>query len=107
MPPPDEARPHAPAMRASDEDRRRVIDALQHHTQAGRLTLDEFADRCDTVLAAKTLAELRAATHDLPALPPAPTPAPAGTSNDRHVLWVFAIALVAAVLLGIVYAAFH
>ncbi|MFF5230084.1 DUF1707 domain-containing protein [Dactylosporangium sp. NPDC000521] len=104
---PDEARRHAPAMRASDEDRRRVIDALQQHTQAGRLTLDEFADRCDTVLAAKTLADLRAATHDLPALPPVPAPAPADTSNDRHVLWVFAIALIAAVLLGVVYAAFH
>ncbi|WP_327008175.1 DUF1707 domain-containing protein [Dactylosporangium sp. NBC_01737] len=38
----------------------------------GRLSLDEFADRCDTVLAAKTLD-----------------------------------ALVAAILLGLVYAAFH
>lgn len=96
-------------MRASDDDRQRVIQALQHHTQVGRLTLDEFADRCDSVLAAKTLDDLRAATHDLPALPPraaADAAADAGT-NDRHVLLVFAIALVAAILLGLVYAAFH
>ncbi|MET7417792.1 DUF1707 domain-containing protein [Dactylosporangium sp. NPDC005555] len=91
-------------MRASDEDRRQVIDALQHHTQAGRLTLDEFSERCDTVLAAKTLDDLRAATRDLPALPPPPA---AADSNDRHVLWVFAVALIAAVLLGVVYSAFH
>jgi hypothetical protein len=45
-------------MRASDDDRQRVIQALQHHTQVGRLTLDEFADRCDTVLATKTLDDL-------------------------------------------------
>ncbi len=97
-------------MRASDDDRQRVIEALQHHTQVGRLTLDEFADRCDSVLAAKTLDELRAATHDLPALPSAATGTSAVQSsgaNDRHVLLVFAIALIAAVLLGLVYAAFH
>jgi hypothetical protein len=98
-------------MRASDDDRQRVIEALQQHTQVGRLTLDEFADRCDSVLAAKTLDDLRAATHDLPALPAEPAaagPGPGeGTANDRHVLLVFAIALVAAILLGLVYAAFH
>ena len=96
-------------MRASDDDRQRVIEALQHHTQVGRLTLDEFADRCDSVLAAKTLDDLRAATHDLPALPSTAAGAPVrtGGANDRHVLLVFAIALVAAVLLGLVYAAFH
>lgn len=96
-------------MRASDDDRQRVIEALQHHTQVGRLTLDEFADRCDTVLAAKTLDDLRAATHDLPELPASPAAAdpPPGGGNDRHVLLVFAVALIAAILLGIVYAAFH
>ena len=97
-------------MRASDDDRQRVLEALQQHTQVGRLTLDEFADRCDTVLAAKTLDDLVAATHDLPALPPTPAAGtdvtPAG-ANDRHVLLVFAIALIAAILLGLVYAAFH
>jgi Domain of unknown function (DUF1707) len=105
----DDDRRLAPVtMRASDEDRQRVIEALQHHTQLGRLTLDEFADRCDTVLAAKTLDDLRAATHDLPALPPIPAAGAGGeAANDRHVLLVFAIALIAAVLLGLVYAAFH
>jgi hypothetical protein len=99
-------------MRASDHDRQRVIEALPHHTQVGRLTLDEFADRCDTVLAAKTLDDLRAATHDLPALPATPAGAPGGAGtadgvNDRHVLLVFVTALVVVILLGLVYAAFH
>ena len=103
-------------MRASDDDRQRVIEALQHHTQVGRLTLDEFADRCDTVLAAKTFDDLRAATHDLPELPassaashggPGAADASPGGANDRHVLLVFAVALIAAILLGVVYAAFH
>ncbi len=99
-------------MRASDDDRRRVVEALQHHTQVGRLTLDEFADRCDAVLAAKTFDDLRAATHELPELPASPaSPAAADAAgaggDDRHVLLVFAVAMIAAVLLGLVSAAFH
>lgn len=94
------------SVRASDEDRQRVIGDLERHTQAGRLTLDEFADRCDSVLAARTLADLRAATRDLPALPAVQAPA-AGSETDRHLLWAFALAMLAVVLLGVAYAAFH
>ncbi|MEV4514700.1 DUF1707 domain-containing protein [Dactylosporangium sp. NPDC049525] len=65
-------------------DRQRVIEALQHHTQVGRLTLDEFADRCDTVLAAKTLDDLRAATHDLPALPSEAAATATGPGKGRR-----------------------
>jgi hypothetical protein len=89
-------------VRASDEDRRRVIGMLQHHTEAGRLTLDEFSDRIGTVYAAKTLSDLRAAVVDLPALPP-PPPA----HDGRALLWTFALALVAVALIGTAYALFH
>ena len=54
-------------IRASDEDRQRVVAALERHTGAGRLTLDEFAARVEAACGARTLAELAAVTSDLPA----------------------------------------
>lgn len=84
-------------LRASDEDRHRVVDALQRHTEAGRLTLDEFTERVDSAYAARTLAELAAVTRDLPAEPAAgPTTSDTGR---RDLLVIFAVAGVALVLL--------
>lgn len=85
-------------MRASDEDRHRVVDALQRHTEAGRLSLDEFTERVDSAYAARTLAELAAVTRDLPAEPVAVTPAAPDTGR-RDLLVLFAVAGVALVLL--------
>jgi hypothetical protein len=53
-------------LRASDADRERAVAALQRHTAAGRLSLDEFAERVDRALAARTHADLVAITRDLP-----------------------------------------
>ncbi|GAA5181736.1 hypothetical protein GCM10023322_17100 [Rugosimonospora acidiphila] len=65
--------------RASDEDRQRVVRALERHTAAGRLDLDEYAERVDRVLAARTHGELAEVTTDLPADPrPEPGDAAAG-----------------------------
>jgi hypothetical protein len=61
-------------LRASDADRERVIGALESHTAAGRLTLDEFADRVSRVLAAVMHGDLAAATNDLPANPQTTAP---------------------------------
>jgi hypothetical protein len=83
-------------MRASDEDRQRVVAALERHTGAGRLTLDEFAERVGAVTEARTLAELAAVVEDLPAATDQP-----GEAQRRELLWVFAIAFVTLVLLGI------
>ena len=95
-------------VRASDEDRQRVITALQRHTAAGRLTLDEFSDRVGTVYAAKTLDDLRAAIVDLPVLAPATPPAASpAASNERQLLLTFVFAVLAVVLIGAVYAVFH
>lgn len=85
-------------MRASDEDRHRVVDALQRHTQAGRLSLDEFTERVDTAYAARTLAELAAVTDDLPA-EPVTAPAAAPDTGRRDLIVIFAIAGIALVLL--------
>ena len=60
-----------PGQRASDEDRQRVARDLERHTAAGRLTLDEYAERIDRVLASRTHGELAEVTADLPAAPAA------------------------------------
>jgi Domain of unknown function (DUF1707) len=83
-------------IRASDEDRHRVVDALQRHTEAGRLSLDEFSARVGDAYSARTLAELAAVTSDLP--PAVAAPADAGR---RDLLIVFAVAAVTLILLVI------
>jgi hypothetical protein len=79
-------------IRASDEDRQRVVAALERHTGAGRLTLDEFATRVEAACGATTQAELAAVTSDLPAIDDRPR---------RELVLVFAIALVTLILLGV------
>ena len=54
-------------LRASDDDRDRLIERLQRHAADGRLSLDEYAERVDRVLVARTHGELAAVVHDLPA----------------------------------------
>jgi len=58
---------NAPELRASDADREQVVLALREHTAAGRLTLEEFADRMGRAYEAKTVAELEELGRDLPA----------------------------------------
>jgi Domain of unknown function (DUF1707) len=55
------------SLRASDDDRDRLVEQLQRHATAGRLSLDEYAERVDRVLVARTQGELAAVVHDLPA----------------------------------------
>ena len=67
-------------LRASHADRERVIEVLKAAFVRGRLAKDEFDPRLGQALAARTYAELAAATADLPAMPIAaepPKPAPA------------------------------
>ncbi|GAA2183771.1 DUF1707 SHOCT-like domain-containing protein [Micromonospora lupini] len=91
-------------LRASDDDRHRVVAELHRHTAAGRLTLDEFSERAGAVWTARTLGDLAALTRDLPALPdPA---AAAGGGGDpvghgrRELLVLFAVAALTLLLLG-------
>ena len=86
-----------PGLRASDADRQRVVDALERHTAAGRLTLDEFGQRADRVFAATTLAELAAVTSDLP-------PLPGVGPQHRQLAMAFALALLTLVVLGVILA---
>jgi len=56
-------------IRASDQERESVVDVLRDAYTDGRLTLDEFEERTSAAYAAKTWADLRELTADLPAEP--------------------------------------
>lgn len=60
----------SPELRASDADRDRAIADLREHTAAGRLTLEEFSERVDRAVAARTVAELEDVGRDLPSALP-------------------------------------
>ncbi len=84
-------------VRASDDERRRVIGALERHTADGRLSLDEFGERVERVWAARTRGELSLITSDLPethATPP----------GGHQLAVTFALAAAALLLLALAYA---
>jgi hypothetical protein len=81
--------PGDPRIRASDADRERTATLLREHHAEGRLTAEEFSDRLDRALTAKTIGELDALLADLPGidlyrLPAAGIrPAPPGARRPR------------------------
>ncbi len=58
--------PERTGVRASDQDRERLISELGEHTAAGRISTDELEERMQAVYAARTTAELDAVRRDLP-----------------------------------------
>ena len=89
-------------LRASDDDRQRVVAALERHTTAGRLSLDEFSERVSLVYAAATRSDLDQLTADLPAEPP--SAASLATPEYRQLLLAFLLAMATIVVLGVVLA---
>lgn len=61
-----------PALRASDGDRDRALEALQVAAAEGRITAEELDGRVETALSARTIDDLAALTADLPATRSAP-----------------------------------
>jgi uncharacterized protein DUF1707 len=53
-------------IRASDADRDKALGLLRDHWLAGRLTLDEYEERCGEAARARVLDELRHAIRELP-----------------------------------------
>jgi hypothetical protein len=53
-------------LRASNAEREKTVEALQHAVGEGRLTMAEFEERAAAAYAAKTRAELNVLTADLP-----------------------------------------
>lgn len=76
----------ARSLRVSDAERRHVVELLERATGAGLIDLDEFSDRVDTALAARTRAELNRVLLDLPGLthPDRHAAVPAATPPVRH-----------------------
>ena len=94
-----------PSLRASDTDRQQVIGALERHTAAGRLSLDEFGERVTRVLHASTHGELSALTADLPPDPAVATKADeVSRSHARQLAIAFALAALTLILLGVAFA---
>ena len=97
-------------LRASDEDRERFAGNLREHFAAGRIGDDELADRLDAVYAARTIAELEAVMHDLPALPLSPAARRAELAERRaelrrHLLQQAGASLTPFVICTVVWAA--
>jgi hypothetical protein len=53
-------------MRIGDAERQGAVDALRRHLTAGRLDMDEFAERAERAYAARTAADLAPVMVDLP-----------------------------------------
>jgi hypothetical protein len=62
-----QAPPPSDGVRASDEDRERLVSELNDHAVAGRISTDELEERAQAAYEAKTTAELDALRRDLPA----------------------------------------
>jgi Domain of unknown function (DUF1707)/Cell wall-active antibiotics response 4TMS YvqF len=60
---------HSP-VRASDAERDRTVEALAAATAQGRLSLEEYSQRSEAALTARTLGDLAGLTVDLPSQPP-------------------------------------
>ena len=99
-------------VRASDADRQRVVVALEHHTTAGRLKLDEFEERVEAALHAVTLGELVSLTRDLPIEAPNQAVSredPSGGASEgqteaRSLVVAFLLAAVTLMVLGVLLA---
>lgn len=77
-----------PAILASDAERERACTALREASVDGRLTLEEFSQRIERALAARTRDELSEVTRDLPAVASA---AISGATRRTPVRWSVAV----------------
>lgn len=91
----------APLLRAADADREDSLRQLRGHWLAGRLTLEEYEERCAEATEARYLADLAAAVRELP--PPAPAPAvvavPASSAQRSGAVAALALGITGLVLL--------
>jgi hypothetical protein len=71
-------------LRVSDAERDAAAALLQEHCAAGRLTVEELAERVELAYRAVTTADLDRLLADLPAAPAPPTPQP--ETRVRHEL---------------------
>jgi uncharacterized protein DUF1707/cell wall-active antibiotic response 4TMS protein YvqF len=77
--------PGGSLVRAADADRDRTVEALAAASAEGRLSLEEYSERSESALTARTLGDLASLTSDLPE-PPAGTEIAEATANITAVL---------------------
>ena len=86
---------------AADTERERAVLTLRRHYEAGRLQMEEFAERAEQALRARTTGELRAALRDLPRVGDALERGRAAAGDAAYVaVLVFAWIVGSVVLLG-------
>jgi len=81
-----------PSQRVSDREREEMVDLLRTSLLAGRLTLDEFADRVELAYGARFGGDLIKVREDLPdvsSAPGLPAPAPAQRKRTRFTVALF------------------
>ena len=93
--------PHG-SLRVSDADRDRAIAELSEHYQAGRLTTEEFEDRTDHALQARTSADLAALFTDLPRRQAPVTSAAASAPASPGRSWPALVPVVPVAILAVV-----
>jgi hypothetical protein len=84
------------AIRASDAERQRVVEALRDQAAAGRLDVEELEDRVARAYAARTRGQLDPLLADLPTPParrPAVAPAPPSGDLRAHLVAYVAVNL--------------
>lgn len=65
----EHAKPGSSLVRASDADRDQTVEALAAASAEGRLSLEEYSQRSEAALLARTRGELTSLTADLPEPP--------------------------------------
>jgi DUF1707 SHOCT-like domain/Cell wall-active antibiotics response LiaF, C-terminal len=78
------AQPGGSLVRASDAERDRTVEALAAASAEGRLSLEEYSQRSEVALTARTLGDLAGLTSDLPE--PSPADAAPATAEITAVL---------------------
>jgi Flp pilus assembly protein TadB len=92
---------HDPDLRVSDAERSDVADRLSRHYSDGRLTQDEFNERVDRAMSAKTQSDLCGLFDDLPSLDDqAEVPARRVHRRSRHTALFLVLVIVAVVSVG-------
>jgi Domain of unknown function (DUF1707) len=91
-----------PDLRVSDAERSEVAERLGTHYSDGRLDQDEFNERVDRAMSAKTQSDLNGLFDDLPPIegPNVPAPRAPKRTHHHHRALLLALVIVVAVSAG-------
>jgi uncharacterized protein DUF1707 len=89
-----------PDLRVSDAERADVADRLSKHYGDGRLDRDEFNERLDQAMKAKTRSDLTGLFADLPATETPPTPQRQRHSRPVHRALFLVLVIAIAAIIG-------